>query len=123
MDVTVWDILKSKLSAACTEVSIAVPVALQVTIYGAHQSETADVELSVLIEKRLLYVFLYDVRPSVAIDVNILNEALYMIEFSADLYPTSSVGILSWLDDPQILAKLGQPIQDGFFRRVLGIVE
>ena len=73
MDVTVWDILKGKLSAACSEVTITVPVALQVSIYGAHQSKTSNVELSVLVEKRLLNVLLYDVRSSVAIDVNILD--------------------------------------------------
>ena len=100
MDVTVRDILKSKLSAAGPEISIAVPVSLQVSIDGAHQGEAADVELSILIEERLLDVLLYDIRSSVAIDVHILDQALDVIQLSADLYSASSVGVLAWLDDP-----------------------
>ena len=110
MDVTVWDIFKCKLSATCPEVTITVPVSLKISIYCAHHRKTADIKLSVLIKEWLFYVFLYDIWPSVSIDVNILNKTLDMIKFSADLYPTSSVGILSRLDNPEVFAKFRQTI-------------
>lgn len=73
MHISVGHVFQSELATACSEVSLCVPVALQIPADGAHHGETADVELAVLVKQRPLDVFLYDVGPSVAVHIGVLN--------------------------------------------------
>ena len=73
MHISVGHVFQSELATACSEVSLCVPVALQISADGTHHSETTDVELPVLVQQRLFDVFLYDIRPFVAIHICVLN--------------------------------------------------
>jgi len=73
MHISVGHVFQSELATACSEVSLCVPVALQISADGTHHSETTDVELPVLVKQRLFDVFLYDIRPFVAIHICVLN--------------------------------------------------
>jgi len=115
MHITVRDIFQSELSAAGSQVSVAVPISLEISIYCAHQSEASDVELSIFVEQRFFNIFLYDIGSSVAVHVDVLNQTFDVVQFAADLDSASSVGVFTWFDDPQILAELGQFVQNGLF--------
>ena len=73
MHISVGHVFQSELATACSEVSLCVPVALQISADGAHHSETTDVELTVFVKQRLFDVFLYDIGPFVAIHICVLN--------------------------------------------------
>ena len=45
-----------------------------------------------------------------------------MIQIFADLNTTAPVGVLTWLDDPELLAKLWQLIKDSRFVGISGII-
>lgn len=111
MDVPVRNVLKRVFSATCTQVSIGVPVALQVPVDRAHQGKTPNVELTVLVEEGLLDILLYDVTSLNTVYGSILYQALDVIKVFAHLDSTAPVCVLSWLDDPQLFAKLGQLVK------------
>lgn len=48
--VTIGHVLDGEFSAACSQVSVGVPVALQVAVDRAHQGEAPDIELSILVQ-------------------------------------------------------------------------
>lgn len=73
MHISVGHVFQSELATACSEVSLCVPVTLQISADGTHHSEATDVELPVLVKQRLFDVFLYDIRPFVAIYICVLN--------------------------------------------------
>lgn len=83
-----------------------VPVALQVTIDGAHKGEDSNVELSILVQQWLLDVLLNNVTSLVSIMVSILDQVLDVVQILYNCYTTSSVGILSWLHDPELSPQL-----------------
>ena len=107
MNKPVGDILESELTATGPQVAIGVPVALKVAVDCGHQSEAPDVKLSVLVKKRLFDVLLNDVTSLYTIDSSVLYKSLNMIQVFAHLNSTSSVGILSRFNDPELFSKLG----------------
>ena len=123
MDESVGHILERELSAACPEIAIGIPIALQVAVDCAHHCECPDVELPVLVQQRLLDVLLDYVGPPVAIYIDILDQALDVVELLAHLYATTSVCVLTWFNYPQALAKLGHAIKNGAFVWILSIME
>ena len=106
MDIPVRDILQGILTATCPQVTISIPVALKVTIYGAHQSKTSNIKFTLLIKKGLFDVFLNNVTSLNTIDCGVLNKSLNMVQIFADLNSTPPVSVLSRLNDPQLLSKL-----------------
>jgi len=123
VDKSVGNILEREFSAARPEVAIAIPVALEISIDGAHHRECPDVELSVLVQQRFLDVLLNYVRPPVAIHVHILDQTLDVIELFAHLNTTTSICVLTWFYYPQVLAKLWLIVKNGFFVWILSIME
>ena len=97
-------VLDVVLAAAGSQVAILIPVALEVSVDSGRQSVTADVELATLVEKGPLNVLLNDVATPVAIHLLCLDKTLDMVKVTADLDATSTIGILTRLDDPQIIA-------------------
>ena len=79
MDIPVRDIFKGILTATCPQVTISVPVALKVTVYGAHQSKTPDVKFTLLIKKGLFDVLLNNVTSLNTIDCGVFNKSLDMV--------------------------------------------
>ena len=86
---------------------------MQVTSNSAHQGEAPDIELASLVEQWLFYVLLNDVGPTVSIYVGVLHQRLYVVDVPADLDATASVGVLTWLHDPEGLSELGQLVEHG----------
>lgn len=123
MHKSIGHILEREFSAARPEVAIAIPIALQISIDGAHHRECPYVELSVLVEQRLLDVLLNYVGPPVAIHVHVLDQTLDVIELFAHLYATTSICVLTWFDYPQVLAKLWHMVKNGSFVWILSIME
>jgi hypothetical protein len=122
MDKPVGNILKSELTATCPQIAIGVPIALEITIYGRHQSKTPDIKLTVFVEKRLLDILLDDVTPFNTIHSRVLYQSLDVIKIFAHLYSTAPVGVLSRLDDPQLLSKLGQLVKNCGLARIRSVV-
>lgn len=123
MHESVGHILEREFSAARPEVAIAIPIALEIPIDGAHHRECPNVELPVLVQQRLLDVLLNYVGPPVAIHVHILDQTLDVIELFAHLYATTSIRVLTWFDYPQVLAELWHLVKNGVFVWILSIVE
>ena len=123
MDVSVGDVLQGELSATRAEVAVAVPIPLQISVYGAHHGEGTDIELPILVQQRLLDILLNDVRTLVPVNVRVLHQALDVVKVLADLNTTSSVGVLTRLHDPKVLTELGQLVEDGGLAAVLSVVE
>ena len=106
MNVSVRNVLERKLLAAGSEVAICVPVALQVSVYGAHHGECSNIKLASLVEEWLLDVLLHDIGPFVAVDVRVLDQALDVVQVATHLDAAASVGVLSRFDDPNVLTLL-----------------
>ena len=113
MDEPVGDVLQRELLATGPEVALSVPITLEVAVDGAHQSEASNVELPVLVQKRLLNVLLDDVRSLGTIHNSILDEVLDVVQVFTHLDTAATVGVLSWFHDPELFAELAQRVQDG----------
>lgn len=113
MDVSIVDILQTKFSAGSPQVPLAVPVALQIAVNGAHQREGSDVKLSIFVEQWLLYVLLNDVTPFVSVDVSVCDQVFNLVEVFADRDATTTVSVLAWFNNPEVLSKLGVLIEHG----------
>ena len=123
MDITVTQVLQGELTAAGSQVSIAIPVPLQVAIDAAHHAVDPYVELPVLVEHGFLDVLLDDVGSSVAINVYVLNYTFDVVKISAYLNATAPVSVLTRLDNPQVLAKLWPVVKNGALVMLLSVME
>ena len=81
---------------------------MQVSVGCLYQSEAANIELSVLVQERLLYVLLNDIAAPVPVDLLSLNQTLDVVEITADLDTAASVRILTRLHDPKGGTVLGE---------------
>jgi hypothetical protein len=70
------------------------------------QGVSSDVKLSIFVQKRLLDVFLDDIRTFLAINVSIFAQVLDVIEVLGDLDTCTLVSIFTRLDDPMTFTKL-----------------
>lgn len=68
----------------------------------------AQVELPLVVKKRVLYVFLEDEgsQLSIAVSLPSLQTHLDIIQTVANCDPVASIGVLSWFDDPYVLDML-----------------
>ena len=103
MNKSISNILKIEVLATSPKVALIVPIALEVAINSSQQSVASNVKLSVLVEERLLNVFLDNVRPLLSIDIGVRYNLLYLREFPANLNATASIGVFSRLDYPNLL--------------------
>ena len=101
MNHAVCCVLKVVFPATCPKVSVSVPVSLQVAIHSCGHSIASNIELSVLIKKRLLNIFLDDITASMAVNLLCLNERSDVIEVTANLNSTATICVLTRLDDPE----------------------
>ena len=122
MNVPVGDVLKGELSAACSEVTLSVPVTLEVAANGAHHGEAPDVELPILVEQWFFDILLDYVTSFESIHICIANQVFDLIKVLGHLDATASVGVLTGLDDPQLLAKSWDLIKYRLLRVVLGVL-
>ena len=104
----VGDILEGELPATGPEIAIGIPVALQVAIDRAHEREASDIELTVLVQQRLLNILLYDVGTLYAIHSRVLDKTLDVVQVFAHLDAAPSVCVFARLHDPELLSELGQ---------------
>ena len=95
------------LSAAGAQVSVLIPISLEVAVDSRGQCIAADVELTVLVEQGTLDILLNDKAAPVATDMLSLDQLFYMIQITADLDATPSVSVLAGLHDPEAVAVLG----------------
>ena len=79
VDHAVGGIFEIVLAAARPQVAVSVPVRLQVSVGCRAQGEAANVELSVLVKKRLFDVLLNDVAAPMPIYLLSLNETLDVV--------------------------------------------
>lgn len=100
-----------------------VPVSLQIAVDRGGERETADVELSVFVEQRSLDILLNDVGPFEPVDSCVLNQALNVLKILAHSDAAAPVGVLAWLYDPELLAKLRDAVEDGLAARLEGLFE
>lgn len=103
MNKSISNILKIEVLATSPKVALIVPIALEVAINSSQQSVASNVKLSVLVEERLLNVFLDNVRPLLSVDIGVRYNLLYLREFPANLNATASIGVFSRLDYPNLL--------------------
>jgi hypothetical protein len=103
MNKSISNILKIEVLATSPKVALIVPIALEVAINSSQQSVASNVKLSVLVEERLLNVFLDNVRPLLSVDISVRYNLLNLREFPANLNATASIGVFSRLDYPNLL--------------------
>ena len=73
MNHAVRGVLEVVLPATCPKVSVGVPVSLQVSIHSCGHSIASNVELSILVKKRLLNVFLDNITASMTVNLLCLD--------------------------------------------------
>lgn len=115
MDVPIGHIFEGELPAGGSEIPLLIPIALKVAIDGAHEGETTDIELPILIQQWLFYILLYNERSLIPIDIGVLDKSLDLLQVFTDLDSTPPVGVLTRLNDPQALSELGDRVQDRSF--------
>lgn len=98
-------VMQVKLSPAGANVAFLIPVCSKYTVDTGEKHVCADVELSLVVQKRTLNVLLNDVcfLNSVRVLLFCVQDSLYALKVITYLYPIPSVGNFSWLDDPHIL--------------------
>ena len=119
MNHAIGSVLDVVLAAAGSQVAVLVPVALEVSVDRGRQRVAADVELATLVQKGPLNVLLNDVATPVAVHLLRLDQTLDVIEVTADLDATTTIGVLTWLDDPQIVAISRILLENFIARRVV----
>ena len=104
MNELVWKVLYRELLWACPEVAVSVEETLLETIYRGHHSIASNVKLSSINEKRFFNVLLND-QSAWGLSGELWSEdGLYLIQGIWYLNPTSSISILSGLNDPHVFA-------------------
>ena len=119
MNHSVGRVLDVVLAAARPQVAVLVPVGLQVSVDRSCHGVSANVEFAILVEKGPLNVLLDDVAALVAVHLLCLDQLLDVVEVTADLDTTASVGVLARLDDPKIVAVAGILLKNFVVRRVV----
>ena len=71
MEQPVGAVLSVVLTTTGTQVSLSVPVTLQVAIGSHHQGERTDVEFTVLVKQGFFYVLLNNITSLLTIDLSI----------------------------------------------------
>lgn len=104
MDHSIFVVLGAVLPRAGPQIPVLVPVALEVAVHSCCQRVGPDVELAIFVQEGLFDVLLDNVRSFLAVYLGIINDALNMVQVSADLDPSASVCVLTWLDDPHRVA-------------------
>ena len=107
------------LAATRPEVAICVPVRLQVAVDRGAEGVAPDIELPVLVQERLLNVFLNNVAASVAVYLLRLDQALDVLQVATDLDSTSTIRVLARLHNPELVAVLGVLLQHLVVLRVV----
>ena len=87
-------------TATGSQIPVRVPVGLQVSVNGGAEGVATDVKLAILVQERLLDVFLNNVTTPMSIDLLCLNQTLDVVEVTADLDATAAIGVLTRLDNP-----------------------
>lgn len=105
MDQSVSHVLQVEIFAARAQITLIIPVTLQVTVNCCHQSVRADVKLPVLIQKRLFYVLLDNVGSLLSIEVCVRYNFFDLRKFSTHLDATPSIRVFARLDYPNLLAQ------------------
>lgn len=95
---------------------------MKITINCAHHREASDVKLSALVEQGLLDVLLNDVGATVTIHICVLDQGLNVVDVATDLDTAASIGVLTWLDDPEGLSEFRGLVKDCRFVWVLCVV-
>lgn len=104
MDVDILQVLQWKIFATCSEISLIVPIGFKITVYYCDQHVMTDVELTVVIEKRVSYIGLHDCCLYLPVWVNLLlQKAAWDITGSHQAYSCASVGAFSRLNNPNLL--------------------
>ena len=84
---------------------------MQVAVDGSAERVAPDIELPILVQERLLNVFLNDVAAPVAVDLLGLNQALDVLQVTTDLDSAAAIRVLARLHDPKLVAVSGELLQ------------
>jgi hypothetical protein len=107
MDQSVLNIFNIVLSATGAKVPILVEIPLKVTVNCLSNGVAPDVELPVFVQKGSLAILLDDVGSLFAVYVRIANYLADLAQFAANGDSAASVGVLTWLDNPELGAHRG----------------
>ena len=86
-----------ELLAAGAQIALPVPVGLKLTAVRSHKSIAADVELSILVEKRINVLLDQCAFANVC---QFLDSFNYIFSTYLDRYTVSAIGVFSRFDDP-----------------------
>lgn len=103
MNKPISNIFEVEVLAARPQISLIVPVTLQVAVDRSEESVAPDIKLPVLVEKGLLDIFLNDVGSLLAVDVCIRYNLLNLRELLADLNAATSISVFAWFHYPNLL--------------------
>lgn len=102
------EVLSGVLLRGRAYVALLVPIRLQYAIHTRHQHVATDVEFPLVVQERVVYIFLDYVGLwlSVWVDILISYELLDFTEIGAYTDASPPIGDLTRLDDPYILLAL-----------------
>ena len=96
---------------------------MEISIYCAHHREASDVELSIFVEKWFFDVLLDNIGSSAAVDVGVLYQTFDVVKVFAHLNAATSICVLAWFYNPEVLTKFGKFVQRCLFIWVLQIMK
>lgn len=91
------------LSRTGPQIAIIVDIAFQVTVHRCDHAETPDIELAILVQSRTFNILLQYVSPILLVLI-LVNDVLYFTHFGMHRYPLPPIGVLSWLQYPNVFA-------------------
>lgn len=122
MDIPVRYILEGEFSAACSKITLLVPITLKIAANGAHHGKASNIKLSILVQQGSLDILLDYVTSFETIHIGVADEALNLIEIFRYLDSAASIGVLTRLDDPELLTESWNLIQNSLLGRVLSFM-
>lgn len=108
MDVLVTQCVKIVFFGAGAQIPFLVEVAPEEAVHASHEAEHSDVELPPVDKQWVFDIFLYNYGVVLS-RLSLLDLIYFLLDFFLTLcylYTDSSVGVLSWFDDPNRLWKL-----------------
>lgn len=102
VDHSISQVFGGEFLAGCANVALLVPIATKIPTYCGDKHVASDVEFAFVVEIRH-QVTLNDVGTFLAVGPNalVLDDITNLIHSFHHIDPAATIGILSWLDNPQ----------------------
>lgn len=104
MDQFIIQILQSILFARCTHIPLLIPISFNETINASDEDVTTNIEFALIVQERILHVFLYD--KCTAISTFLGKKRADLRDRAYNLNTVAAIRVFSWFAYPDVTAGL-----------------